>query len=184
MCFGMKSVQTDPQKGPAERGHVQKEIKNRQKLSDILSTLVDLSKLFSTLFSILRAGQKQVENWQKVSWRFFDSFRAALVFWPLLGGSENLHLHLHFSICALSGAISHDNAILSLRYPISRDTFSGRLALPQNGAMPPLGSEFRTGTICAMPRFATYRAITARYPIKKTTRKSFAIPSLRKSSCP
>ena len=38
----------------------------------------------------------------------------------------------------LSGPISRDTAILSLRYPISRDAFSGRLALPQNGAIPPL----------------------------------------------
>ena len=40
----------------------------------------------------------------------------------------------------LSGPISRDTAILSLRYPISRDTFLGRLALPQNGAIPPLGT--------------------------------------------
>ena len=38
---------------------------------------------------------------------------------------------------ALSGPISRDIAILSLRYPISRDTLSGRLALPQSGAIPP-----------------------------------------------
>ena len=36
--------------------------------------------------------------------------------------------------------ISRDTAILSLRYPISRDTFQGRLALPQNGAIPHLGT--------------------------------------------
>ena len=36
----------------------------------------------------------------------------------------------------LSGPISHDIAILSLRYPISRDAFSGRLGAPQNGAIP------------------------------------------------
>ena len=36
-----------------------------------------------------------------------------------------------------SGPISRDIAILSLRYPISRDTFSGRLVAPQNGAIPP-----------------------------------------------
>ena len=41
---------------------------------------------------------------------------------------------------SLSGPISRDSAILSLRYPISRDTFSGRLALPRNGAIPPLGT--------------------------------------------
>ena len=39
-----------------------------------------------------------------------------------------------------SGPISRDIAILSLRYPLSRDTFSGRSALPQKGAIPPLGT--------------------------------------------
>ena len=52
----------------------------------------------------------------------------------------------------LSGPISRDTAILSLRYPISRDTFSGRLALPQNGAMhPPLGTQFYIGTSVRYP---------------------------------
>ena len=37
----------------------------------------------------------------------------------------------------ISGPISRDTAILSLRYPISRDTFSGWSALPQSGATPP-----------------------------------------------
>ena len=41
---------------------------------------------------------------------------------------------------ALSGPISRDTAILSLRYPTSRDTFSGKLALPQNGEIPSLGT--------------------------------------------
>ena len=40
----------------------------------------------------------------------------------------------------LSGPISRDTAILSLRYPISRDTFQGRLAVPQTGARPALGT--------------------------------------------
>ena len=40
----------------------------------------------------------------------------------------------------LSGPISRDIGILSLRYPISSDTFSGMLALTQNAAIPPLGS--------------------------------------------
>ena len=41
---------------------------------------------------------------------------------------------------ALVAPYSRDTAILSLRYPISRDTFSGRLALPQNGAIPPFST--------------------------------------------
>ena len=32
---------------------------------------------------------------------------------------------------------SRDIAILSLRYPVLRDTFQGRSAVPQNGAIPP-----------------------------------------------
>ena len=47
--------------------------------------------------------------------------------------------HVSF-LLPISGPISRDIAILSLRYPISRDTLSGRLALPQNDAIPPLGT--------------------------------------------
>ena len=56
-----------------------------------------------------------------------------------------------------SPTIARDTAILSLQYPTSHDTFSGRLAL--------------------------YRAIIVRYPPpkKKQTRKSFAILSLHVS---
>ena len=48
-----------------------------------------------------------------------------------LGGSEGSPLP------KLSGLISCDIAILSLRHPISHNP--GRLALPQNGALPPPG---------------------------------------------
>ena len=41
------------------------------------------------------------------------------------------------SLYGLGGPISRDTAILSLRYPFSRDTFSGRLAASHNGAIPP-----------------------------------------------
>ena len=37
----------------------------------------------------------------------------------------------------LSGPISRDIAIVSLRYPLSRDTFSAIAAIPQQGAIPP-----------------------------------------------
>ena len=37
----------------------------------------------------------------------------------------------------LSGPILQDIAILSLRYPISRDTLKGRFAAPPTGAIPP-----------------------------------------------
>ena len=73
---------------------------------------------------------------------------------------------------SLSGPISRDIAILSLRYPISRDTFSGRLALPQNGAIHPPWYLILHRHICAIPNFATYRAIIVRYP-QKQARKSF-----------
>ena len=85
-------------------------------------------------------------------------------------------------------------AILSLRYPISRDTFQGRVALPQNGAIPPLAITFTQAHLCDTPFcnvsrdtcvipheefcdiIATYRAILVRYPMK-----SFVILSLQVS---
>ena len=53
----------------------------------------------------------------------------------------------------LSGPISRNAAILSLRYPISRDTFSGRLALPQNGGIPPppMVLSFTQAHLCDTP---------------------------------
>ena len=55
----------------------------------------------------------------------------------------------------LSGPISRNIARLSLRYPISGDTFSRRIAAPQNGAIPPLllASHMH---ICAILHLATY----------------------------
>ena len=94
---------------------------------------------------------------------------------PLFGCNE-CNARIHRSAClehaksspgkGLSGPISRDTAILSLRYPMSRDTFSGRLALPRNGAIPPLGYLVSHRHICAIPHFATYRAIVVRYPHK------------------
>ena len=72
----------------------------------------------------------------------------------------------------LSGPISRDTAILSLRYPISRDTFSGRLAAPPKWCDTPPWYLVSHKHICAIPHFATYRAITVRYPIK-TSAKEF-----------
>ena len=80
----------------------------------------------------------------------------------------------------LSGPISRDTAIVSLRYPLSRDTFSAISAIPQQGAIPPLGAFF-------------YTDISVRYPILqhiarylcdtpgKQARKSLAILSLQVS---
>ena len=51
----------------------------------------------------------------------------------------------------LSGPISRDIAILSLRYPISRDTFEGMLACPQMVRYPPLVLSFSAGTSVRYP---------------------------------
>ena len=69
-----------------------------------------------------------------------------------------------------SGPISRDNAILSLRYPISRDTFWEVSTLPKWCDTPPwyLVSHRH---ICAIPHFATYRVIIVRYPTKTSTRE-------------
>ena len=45
-----------------------------------------------------------------------------------------------------SGPISRDTAILSLRYPLSRDTSSAIPAIPQQDAIPPFGAFFFTKT--------------------------------------
>ena len=52
----------------------------------------------------------------------------------------------------LSGPISRDIAMLSLRYPLSHDTFSAIPAIPQQGAIPPFGALF-------------YTDISVRYPM-------------------
>ena len=82
---------------------------------------------------------------------------------------------------SLSGPISRDTAILSLRYPISRDTFQGRLALPQYDAIPlPLRTKFHTGTSVRYPilqHIARYLCDTP----QRQARKSFAILSLQVS---
>ena len=67
--------------------------------------------------------------------------------------------------------MSRDTAILSLRYPISRDTFWRRLALPKNGAITPPWYLVSHRHICAIPHFATYCAIIVRYPIKTSTKE-------------
>ena len=75
-----------------------------------------------------------------------------------------------YKFATLSGPVSRDTATLSLRYPISPDTFSGRLALPQNGAILPAWYLVSHRHVCAMFHFAAYRAIIiVRYP-RKTSR--------------
>ena len=84
---------------------------------------------------------------------------------------------LHFF---LSGPISRDNAIVSVRYPLSRDYFLSHPSNPPTGCDTPLGVLF-------------YTDISVRYPILqhiarylcdtpgKQARKSFAIISLKVS---
>ena len=84
------------------------------------------------------------------------------------------------SLSLLSGPILRDIAIVSLRYPLLRDTSSAIPAIPQQGAIPPLGAFFCTD-------------ISVRYPILqhiarclcdttgKQARKRFAILSLNVS---
>ena len=55
-----------------------------------------------------------------------------------LSFSQSFYLHVSPSL--LTGPISRNIAILSLRYPISRDTSSGRCTFPQNVAIPPRGT--------------------------------------------
>ena len=63
-----------------------------------------------------------------------------------------------------------------LRYTvaaISRDTFGRRLALPQNGTIPPPWYLVPSRHICARPHFATYRAGIVRFTIKTSTKEFF-----------
>ena len=71
----------------------------------------------------------------------------------------------------LSGPISRDIAILSLPYRISRDTLKGMLARPSKWCDTPPGYLVLHRHICAIPHFATYRAIIVRYPIKTSTKE-------------
>ena len=80
----------------------------------------------------------------------------------------------------LSGPVPRDIAIVSLRYPLSRDTFSAIAAIPQEGAIPPLGAFFYTDISVRYPilqHIARYLCDTA----GKQARKHFAILSLKVS---
>ena len=80
----------------------------------------------------------------------------------------------------LSGPILRDIAIVSLRYPLSRDTFLAMPAIPQQGAIPPLGAFLYTDISLRYPilqRIARYLCETP----GKQARKSFAMLSLKAS---
>ena len=83
-----------------------------------------------------------------------------------------------------SGPISCDIAILSLRYPILRDTFLGReISTPQKWCDTHPWHLVSRRHICAIPHFATYRAIIVRHPTKISAKEffSFAMLSLQAS---
>ena len=78
----------------------------------------------------------------------------------------------------LSGPVSRDIAIVSLRYPLSRDTFSAIPAIPKKGAIPPLGALFDTDISVRYPilqHIARYLCDTP----GKQARTSFAILLLK-----
>ena len=62
-----------------------------------------------------------------------------------------------------STPISRDTAILSLRYPISRDTFLREVSSPPKWCDTPPWHLVSHKHICAIPHFATYRAIMVRF---------------------
>ena len=69
----------------------------------------------------------------------------------------------------LSGPMSRDIAILLLRYPISRDTFSWRLPVPQMArSPPPLLLSFAQAHLCDTP-FSYISRDNCAIPIKTST---------------
>ena len=80
----------------------------------------------------------------------------------------------------LSGTISRDIAIVSLRYPLSRDTLSAIAAIPQEGAIPPLGAFFYTDISVWYPILQHIARYLCDIPGKQA-RKHFAILSLKVS---
>ena len=89
--------------------------------------------------------------------------------------SPNASLWIHAEVDRGSASgVSRDTAILSLQYPISRDTFSGRLALPQNGAIPPLLLSFTQAHQCDT-QFCNISRDNCAIPHTKQAQNSFAI---------
>ena len=80
----------------------------------------------------------------------------------------------------LSGPISRDIAIVSLRYPLSRDTFSAIPAIPPQGAIPPFGALFYTDMSVQYPILQHIAQDLCDTPGKQA-RKSVAILSLKVS---
>ena len=89
------------------------------------------------------------------------------------GGSRTVNLK------NLSGPISRDNAILSLRYPIARCLLR-EVSTSPIWCDSPLWYLVSHRRISVIPHFATYRTISVRYPIKTST-EEFAILALQAS---
>ena len=81
----------------------------------------------------------------------------------------------------LSGPIPRDIAIVSLRYPLSRDTFLAIPAISQQGAIPPLGAFFYTDISVRYPIFLQHIARYLCDTPGKQARTNFAILSLKVS---
>ena len=102
------------------------------------------------------------EKWRKTSprtsvgWLFSQS------------GKKEKHLNL-------SGPTSHDIAILSLRYLISR------YLTPPKWCGIPLGTWLHTGTSVRHPILHAYRAIMVRYPTKQAQKSVAILLSLQAS---
>ena len=90
---------------------------------------------------------------------------------PQFWKSCNLRFAILPAKGGLSGAIRHDIARLSLRCPISRNTFSGRLAAPQNVAITPaLVLSSTQALLCDIPCYNIWRDNCA-IPHKTRTNK-------------
>ena len=83
-------------------------------------------------------------------------------------------------LCILSGPISRDIAIVSLRYPLSRDTFSAIPAIPQQGAIPLFGALFYTDISVRYPNLQHIARYLCDTPGKQA-QNNFAILSLKVS---
>ena len=82
---------------------------------------------------------------------------------------------------SLSGPISRDIAIVSLRYPLSRDTFSAIPAIPQQGAIPPPPVPSFTQTYQCDARFCNISRDTCAISQENKHEQMFAILSLKVS---
>ena len=117
--------------------------------------------------------KNQKKNHRRASAGVQGELLANFQVWPRVdpvfgsGGSSGERVLLSFR---LSDPISRDTAILSLQYPISRDTLR-EVSTPPKWCDTPHWYLVLHRHIRAIPHFATYRAIIVRYPIKTTGSK-------------